>query len=86
MRWAIAYAFEQLFALALFALLFVCVFHVGDGAPTPMSTKSLAGSASTSSCVRSAVAFRALAGGNGRSRVEVGHDPAAAPEDGLNVF
>ncbi len=31
MRWAIAYAFEQLFALALFALLFVCVFHVGDG-------------------------------------------------------
>lgn len=31
MRWALAYAFEQLFALALFALLFVCVLHLGDG-------------------------------------------------------
>jgi hypothetical protein len=31
MRWAIAYAFEQLFVLALIALLFVCVFHAAGG-------------------------------------------------------
>jgi hypothetical protein len=31
MRWAVAYAFERLFVLALIALLFVCVFHAADG-------------------------------------------------------
>ena len=31
MRWAVAYAFERLFFLALVALLFVCVFHTADG-------------------------------------------------------
>ena len=31
MRWAVAYAFERLFILALIALLFICVFHAADG-------------------------------------------------------
>jgi hypothetical protein len=31
MRWAVAYAFERIFVLALIALLFVCVFHAADG-------------------------------------------------------
>ncbi len=31
MRWAVAYALERLFVLALIALLFVCVFHRADG-------------------------------------------------------
>jgi len=31
MRWAVAYAFEQLFVVALIALLFVCVLHAADG-------------------------------------------------------
>ena len=31
MRWAVAYAFERLFALALIALLVVCVLHAADG-------------------------------------------------------
>lgn len=31
MRWALAYAFEQLFVVALIALLFVCVLHASDG-------------------------------------------------------
>ena len=47
MRWAVAYALERLFVLALIALLFVCVFHGAEGAPTPTSTKSIAGWALT---------------------------------------
>jgi hypothetical protein len=31
MRWAVAFAFERLFILALAALLFVCVFHAAHG-------------------------------------------------------
>ena len=31
MRWAVAYALERLFVLALIALLFACVFHSADG-------------------------------------------------------
>ena len=31
MRWVVAYAFERLFILALFALLLVCLVHAADG-------------------------------------------------------
>jgi len=31
MRWAVAHAFERLFALALIALLVVCFLHAADG-------------------------------------------------------
>ena len=87
MEWAVARAVEHPLVPLIVALALLYVFRGADGAPTPTSSNSIAGWASTNSCARLIAASEAPARPPvRRSSKRAGDDLTAAPEDRLDAL